>query len=336
MKILFITDTHYTAKTPGCRTDEDGILETLKNKTKEVMDIASAEGCCCILHGGDFFDSPDISDTVAGEIGSLYANAPCPVFIIPGNHDLRGNNIKTLAQTKLGLLGTLIPDFHVLTGEVDISDFTGTTEAGREVRLTVAPSDFGINDDRTKFISKKKENEILIHMAHGMLLKSAPTGGSSFVPLSSICNETEADITLVGHYHLGFGIIKENGRYFVNPGALVRRYAFIEELDRDISAILIEIKDTDITKNPEISVKNIVLNSALPGEQVLSRDKLQAKIEYYRRIADFKSSFINATDIGNFDIEEIVRVAAKDNNIPEDITKEAIERVSVAKFQKGD
>ena len=40
--------------------------------------------------------------------------------------------------------------------------------------------------------------------------------------ISEICNKINADIVLTGHEHVGFGVVRRNGKLFVNPGALTR------------------------------------------------------------------------------------------------------------------
>lgn len=320
---LFCTDTHYSGKRPDCRTDED-FMTTQKNKTQEIFKIAKDNKCNIILHGGDFFDSPDISDNVAGEFGSMYLTAGIPVYVIAGNHDLRGNNYPTINQTKLGLIARL--------GAVKLIDkqhpIVFRMKDGKRIKITASPSDFGIDTCADEFISKKKpDDDFLIHIAHGMLLKKSPQHKTTYVPLSDIQDKTDADITFVGHYHLGFETTEANGKYFVNPGAVIRRYAFLEEMERvpEVSVFSID------TETGEISVKNVPLSCAADGSEAISRERLEKEIEYSQKIEDFKNSIIKDTATISDNIENIINEAAEASFLEDDVRKEINARIADAK-----
>ncbi|MGE5674637.1 MAG: metallophosphoesterase, partial [Mycobacterium leprae] len=101
MKILYVTDTHLRGTTPRGRLDD--LPTTLLAKLREVVGLAKTHQVTAILHGGDLFDRPDVAPAVALEYLRVLAEAPCPVYAIPGNHDLFGFNPETISRTMLGL-----------------------------------------------------------------------------------------------------------------------------------------------------------------------------------------------------------------------------------------
>lgn len=320
-KTLFLTDTHHTMNNPSNRLDN--CFETTLEKIEEVKNIVKEENIDVVLHGGDFFNSPNISDNVASIIGKAYMDFTAPIYVIPGNHDTIGNNITTLPQTKLGLLGEL--------GVINILNRTDKLKFEREgvsIQITGAPSDFGINMDKEMFIVREKETDIAIHMVHAMLLKEDAKFGS-YMPLTEIQNITKADITLSGDFHLGFDPVVNDGKLFVNPGALVRKYNFIEEMARKPKIVIISVYD-DKTYSYELRE----LETAKAGEVVLDRTKLEEKMDYLDRLDDFKNSIISSNNKNySIDVKDIIKMISTQENIDNEVTKLAIEKIDLARIQ---
>jgi len=316
-KLLFFTDTHYTARNPTSR--KDTLFLTSIKKTREVIDIGIKNNVDAYLHGGDFFDSPDISDNVAGIIGEVYKEFPKKVIVIPGNHDIRGNNITTLEQTKLGLLGRLNVVQILNYGDKVIFE-----KDGIKLQITGSPSDFGINRNKQMFILKEKNADIAIHMAHAMILRGDANFGD-YVPIREIQDETKADITLSGDFHLGFDTVEHQGKYFVNPGALVRKYNFLEEINRIPQVALITIDN-----NKQITIDLIPLATAKPGSEILDRSKIIQKREYEAKILEFKQSIITR-DSYSTNLLDVIYYMAKQEKIEPDILKEILKRIDESK-----
>lgn len=318
-KLLFFTDSHYTARNPASR--KDTLFETSIRKTREVIQIGIQHNVDAYLHGGDFFDSPDISDNVAGIIGELYKEFPKKVIVIPGNHDIRNNNLISLDQTKLGLLGRL--------GVVKILNYgekITLEKDGQKLQITGSPSDFGINRNKQMFVLKEKDSDIdfAIHMAHAMILRGDANFGD-YVPINEIQDETKADVTLSGDFHLGFETVEHQGKYFVNPGALVRKYSFMEEINRIPQVAIITLHD-----NKKIYVDLIPLTTAKPGNEVLDRSKIIRMREYEAKILEFKQSIVTR-DSYSTDLLDIVYYLAKQDKLDEDILQEILKRIGESK-----
>lgn len=318
-KILFFTDPHHTMRIPSSRKD-DSFITTLA-KVDEIIDISIEEKVDEVLVGGDIFDSPDIGDSVAGTVGKTYQRFPVRVSIIPGNHDLRGNSMSTLYQTKLGLLGKL-----GIVNLIKEGDMIKLEKNGITLQITGSPSDFGINLDKEKFILREKECDIAIHMVHAMLLKEDAKFGT-YLPLKEIQKITKADITLSGDFHLGFDIVEMEGKYFLNPGAIIRKSNLLEEIDRQPQIVLISIYD-----DKSIKCEYRQLQCASKGDVVLDRSKIESKILYNSMLDNFKQTIIsNNTKTEKVDINDIIKSIAKQDNIDDEVKQCALEKVDVAR-----
>ena len=271
------------------------------------------------LHGGDFFDKPDIADNVAGTIGELYREFPKKVVVIAGNHDIRGNNLSTLYQTKLGLLGRLGIVKLLSYGEKIIIEKDGLT-----VQVTGSPSDFGISRNKEMFILKEKEADVAVHVAHAMILRSDASFGD-YVPLSDIQDETVADVTFSGDFHLGFEPLVHKGKYFINPGALVRKYNFLEEINRTPQVCILTVND-----DRSIEYELIPLQCAEKGEDVLDRSTLVAKKQYEEKLLQFKEGLLNRESAFSMNLNDVIMFMAKQEYIEEEILMDIVKRIESA------
>jgi DNA repair exonuclease SbcCD nuclease subunit len=69
MRFLYFTDTHIKGTTPRNRTDD--FYETLKSKFNEIKTISEELNIDYILHGGDWFDRPDVSPSIVREFAAV-------------------------------------------------------------------------------------------------------------------------------------------------------------------------------------------------------------------------------------------------------------------------
>ncbi len=88
LRILHTGDLHigkgYAVKQPGAaRRYGSARLEALENITR----VADERSCDYIVIAGDTFDKHTVSAQLIGSVCSILARSPCPVVIIPGNHD---------------------------------------------------------------------------------------------------------------------------------------------------------------------------------------------------------------------------------------------------------
>lgn len=83
-----MSDTHITAKNPASRIDD--IQQTILKKFKEIGDIIKRENIDFVLHGGDLFHTPDVSNKFTGRIAQVIQSWGVDTYVVPGNHDCNG------------------------------------------------------------------------------------------------------------------------------------------------------------------------------------------------------------------------------------------------------
>jgi exonuclease SbcC len=326
IKFLYFTDTHYNATSP--RNRKDNLLETSLEKTREIIDLMKNEGVDFAVHGGDFFQKADVTDLVAGRVAHLIKTVPVPLFVVPGNHDLFGNNIESINRTKLG--------FFAKAGLVDLlihptQESVIIKNRHLSVQLTGTGSHYGIDyeDVEEDYVLKYKNADFAIHVVHGMLVPKPYIPGLPYVLIDDI-QDTMADITLAGHYHIGFDPVEKDGKLFINCGSAVRRTNDLKEMSRMPQVVLVTIRKGNI------SYKYIPLKSALPGDEVLDRTELLKRQQQAAAKHNFVSQIRKTQNIQSFNIGGIVKELAQGEDLPQGIVKEALDRISLMQELMGD
>ena len=322
MKLLFLTDTHIRGTTPKNR--KDNLTKTLENKFKEIAKIVENYDVDFVLHGGDLFDRPDISVSIVGTFAAILNDIKVPIYIVCGNHDLYGHNPDTVNRTMLGLLDTLD-----VVRIIDNGERIYLNKNGIKVQLTGQPYTYNVDNElnRSNYIVKDvpKDVDYAIHMVHGMLLDKPFIKGIPYTLVDDI-KDTEADITLAGHYHSGFGIININGKYFINPGSLIRVTNSLIEIDRMPKVVLIEL-------NKSINIKFIELKTAEEGKMVLDRKEIENHIFKSERLFEFKQSIDTAVNFDKLEINEILMEVSNAQGVSEEIKKEALKRIACSQMK---
>ncbi|QQY80679.1 DNA repair exonuclease SbcCD nuclease subunit [Keratinibaculum paraultunense] len=318
MRLLFITDTHIRGTTPKNRKDD--LYKTLEKKILEVNEIVKKYDVDFLLHGGDLFDRPDVSVSVVGHFASMLNNIKVPIYTICGNHDIYGHNPQTIDRTMLGLLDTLNV-VRIIKDEEKIF----LNKNGVKVQLTGKSYTYNIDNEKNKsnYIVKDVSDDVdySIHMVHGMLLNKPFIKGIPYTLIEDII-DTQADITLSGHYHSGFGIIKIDNKYFINPGSLIRITNSLTEIERMPKVVLINLN------NHHIDVELIQLKSAAHGLDVLDRKEIEDHIFKSEKLFDFKQSIDTAVNFEKLEINEILMEVSNAEGVPEEVKKEALRRIS--------
>lgn len=320
MKLLFFTDTHIRMSKPRNRLDD--FYETTLNKLEEIKNYANENKIDYVLHGGDLFDRPDSAIKPTSEVGKILSSFNMPIYIVAGNHDIFGYNTKTLNRTMLGLLD----NFHVL----NIIPEDGILLNSDEVSILVLGKDYSSDIDLNKenYIIKKSnlkyDADIVINIVHGFLIDRPFLKQVPHVLIGEI-TDTEADITLAGHYHTGFKTQYIDGKFFSNPGSMVRISNSLGEIKRKPKFL-----ELNITKD-NIVIKDVYLKSAKDGEEVLDRKALTESHYKDERLTIFSNSIDQNVDLELLNLDTILNEISKSENFDQDILKEAKLRLQYAK-----
>ncbi|MCQ4921734.1 metallophosphoesterase [Tissierella carlieri] len=322
LKILFFTDTHIRGTTPKNR--KDVFIDTLEQKFIEIVNIVKENNIDFVLHGGDLFDRPDVSITVASKFAMILDQIPVPLYLISGNHDIYGHNPDTINRTMLGLLDVLGVIKLIKSGEKVILEKNNI-----KVQLTGQPYVYDIDTPNhlDYYLLKERDNNVnyYIHIVHGMLLDRPFIKGIPYTLIEDI-KDTLADITLSGHYHGGFKLTKIDEKYFINPGSLVRITNSLKEIERTPQVILIELDDN-------IKIKQLPLKTALPGEEVLDRKEIENNLFKSERIFEFKQTIDAALDFEKMDINEVLMEVSTAENVNDEVKREALRRIALIQMK---
>jgi exonuclease SbcD len=242
-----------------------------------------------------------------------------PVFTIAGNHDLFGHNSETLPRTMLGFAARL-GIVHLLGREPIYLE-----KKGLRVQLTGQGYHFEMDrrDRQLDYVIKKKNCDYAIHMVHGMLLQKTLFPGALYTLIEQIW-DTEADFTLAGHNHLGFPDTERDGKYFLNPGALVRLSNHQQEMKRPVQVMII-----DFCENPP-TYEKIRLKSAAPGEDILDRSRLEEAAFREQRLAGYLTEVKAAGSYQRTDVRVLLEEIATMEKLPSAVIDEALRRISLA------
>lgn len=322
MKILFFTDTHIRGTTPKNRKDD--LVDTLGKKFNEIVEISNSNNVDFVLHGGDLFDRPDVSISIVSKFVTILNKFKAPIYIISGNHDVYGHNPQTIHRTMLGLFNAM-GIIHL----IDEGEVVFLRKDDINVQLTGQPYIYSIDEkiNISKYRVEKidKKADFSIHMVHGMLLDRPFIKGIPYTLVDDI-RDTKADITLAGHYHSGFGIIKSDDKYFVNPGSIIRITNSLKEIERIPQVVMITLKD-------DIKIELIPLKSALPGEEVLDRQEIENFIFKNERLTQFKQSVDSTANFEKLDINEILLNISLAEEVSDKVKQEALKRISLSQMK---
>ena len=298
MRILFLTDTHFTAKNPSSRLDD--IQETILNKLLDVKKIIEDDGIDIVLHGGDMFHSPDVSNNFTGKIARIIKSFGVPMYVVPGNHDLYGYNYDTLANTKLGLLEKT-DVINIISREkplvINNDGFTIGVEA-QEYHPHIDEdmlSDFRIDNINVDYS---------ILLTHSMLLENKFHEGVKHTLIKDVY--TNADLVLAGHYHDGWKERKQNNTWFFNPGSLLRVEASTSMINTMPRVVVFDIE------KDKFEYKYVELPSAKDGNEVFSSKNLTKRL-YNIGLAEFHSKLKKQ----KFSGVDIISLINNYSNIPE-------------------
>ncbi len=326
MKFLFFTDSHIRGTTPKNR--KDNFYDTLKSKFFEIKQLTEELDIDYVLHGGDWFDRPDISPSIVREFAIILRDMGKPIYTLAGNHDLFGHNPSTVNRTMLGILEGIGIIRLLQAGEEIVLEKDGV-----RVQLTGAPYIYDIDGENFRdyyIIKKRSDVDYAINMVHGMLLKTPFFEGIQYTLVDDI-KDTEADITIAGHYHNGFGLVNHQSKFFANPGSIVRVANSLGELKRRPKVLIITLTD-------RIQIDEVELKSALPGDEVLDRTQLEISKDRLAKLNQFYSDVSKTSQFTRIDLEEIINEIAANSELNHEVRNEALRRISVARenLSRGD
>lgn len=289
MKILHVTDTHGTMKSPIGR--KDIYYLSFLNKLRELGDVIKIHDIDIVLHTGDLFNGPHVSDQFAGLVSEEFKKWNIPIYIVPGNHDIEGYSIKTLGQTKLGLLAKAgVVTILDRSNPVVLQDkWAKIAISGQEYYMDI---DTGLKGD---FEMQQEYGDFNILCIHGYIADK-PQFNRQYTLASTI--KTDADVILSGHYHQSFKYENEQtGVSIYNPGSMMRidRTQYNKTHIPQYGILDIDVQEDAVFFDYDFHKFSCVLNAeeALDFEGKEEADNMEISLQ------NFKESLSEATEVNN-------------------------------------
>lgn len=300
-KVLFVGDNHISTKTPENRTDN--YLEASLSELQDCLDIADKYNVDAVVLLGDLFDRREEGPEARnGALNILSKERKYPVYITVGNHDIQSSY--PLNQTSLGTLieaGVLIKEDYVPELGIAFAHFYPELDADiNNGLLTGTPA--VIWSCHASILDIKEFYE-----GHAVMFDSAPLH-----PTTSI--------VVAGHIHRPMRMERNDGKLFINPGAVGRRSANKDNLTRDIKVLLLEYNLEGKILNEEY----LPLPSSKPYTEVFNLEKIELKKEQKKEAKEFLKN-INQIRTTNWsytvleDKLEALKKMANSKNLSNDI-----------------
>ena len=246
MRILVVGDLHARDGNPLRRTDD--YKEAIFRKLDAISDLANhyKHNVEHIIFLGDIFDqkrSARVSDELRQRLIYAFAGMPCPVMVVPGNHDLGPRGITSLPRQPLGTLEA--------AGCLQVLQH-GALPLGGKVVLIVRPYDEKGDADPNYYALSEEEliypdDYTLIEVAHGSVLAPGDDRPYPYVNVDDIPGIEKIDVFATGHIHENLGVHTVGTTAFVNLGSIGRTALTIANLTRTVQVGLIDTEAKSVT-----------------------------------------------------------------------------------------
>lgn len=305
--LIYFTDPHIGDVPPVGRTAS--YTEDMINKLADIMLLCTERHTTAVICGGDLFDQkrPNrVSHRLRTRLSAVLKSFPCPVYMVPGNHDMGPNELASLPNQPLGGLEE--------SGAVKMLEHTeliwsGPTNNSHELMCVLIPRPYSIVGDADPLYyaltdQEKKDLEgagetPVIMVAHGSIIPPGHIRPYPHVTADQI-DLCGIDVLLAGHIHeeLGTHIVEHNGRdvYFSNPGSLSRRARTNANYLREVGVIEIRI---NTEKQGDIALEKLKIpmrpfDEVFVGEAAETDDTPNDEI---RKLADVLSGGLEAEEL---------------------------------------
>ncbi len=321
MKILHITDSHGTAKSPQSRTDIY-YLAFLK-KMYELKYVIQQEDIKLIIHTGDLFHSARVSDKFAGQLAEIIKSYGIPMYVVPGNHDIDGYTINTLDQTKLGLLYKTGVVKELDRGKNPIQ----LKHQKENLNISIVGQEYYKDIDTGNMSDFEMRNNnpnanFNILAIHGYLCNSPQHPDIRCTQCKDIV--TDADVILSGHFHEAF---EYHGADFsvYNPGSMMRVEQSAYNKNHLPQYGILEI--TNVNGIVQHTYTMHPFKVAEPSEKVFDYTLQSQQKKTLITLENFKNSISNTNFNANLNtsIENIISNVAGNLAVTQDIIDKTID-----------
>lgn len=261
MKLIITADWHLRTDKPRCRVDEDW-METQEKAVSFVIQAARDKNApVCIV--GDLFQWANDNYFLLYFVLDLLLNCGVDIFLLFGNHSLLYHNIDYLEKSLIGSLWKIMKS--------KITNIKHLSEIGMSFNYGEISSFY-----EDTIIYKKTGDILFLHELVFSDDGNIPPAKKYYLASDLLQAFPEAKYIFTGDNHTSF-IYKDDNRYVINPGCLIRQSADVKDYQPVIYYVNTE--------------KEIIETIPVPDDSELVDDEylVQAK-ERDERISAFVSS----------------------------------------------
>lgn len=298
MKFLYFTDIHLINRNPGSRVDD--YKSSILDKLIQIKDIANKSKVDYVFCGGDVFHSSVITLEYTVDIVSILKKINAPIYVVYGNHDIRGHSIETKNSSMLGIL-----EAAGVIKAITSTNPLVIKEGNKNIVVEGKEYYPNIDTDPT-YYSIKQRGDYNISLIHGMVQVKPVMETINHTLIDDIPNA--AELNLCGHEHKGFGIVKnKEGKFFVNIGS-VSRVDCSSSMKKHKPSILLGLLESDL--NLKLKVFNLKVK---PFEEVFNTSKIDIENAYD------KQKFVNIIEEAMRDKDKSLDYMQHINNLDENL-----------------
>jgi DNA repair exonuclease SbcCD nuclease subunit len=308
MRILILGDTHISDRRPERRKDDD-YFQTFITKLSQVRDIYHKMNCEYLLQVGDFFDSYNVSKEVIAGIIEFLKNSNMNVACIWGQHDISGHSGTTFRNSPLRILESagvvkILNDYRRLC-------YVGLCVTGQPFGQEILPS-----------IKDEIGYDYKILVVHQMVGDQPLFPGHDIKqPKQFLKEHPEFNLILCGDYHYRF-IVEDNGRFCINPGAMVRKTIGKRDLELEPAVIFFDTSDCSY---------EVVKLDVVPSEDIFDFSKEEIVNKKDTSVLDAFLENLNkqeGTKIGWKELLQALMIKRKTNVEVKEVIEKSIEECS--------
>lgn len=269
-KAITFTDIHLADRNPASR--KDNYLESIFSKIDQAREICEQRKVDVALCAGDIFHLKTPSKNshyMVSQMIALLKRFPCPVLAIYGNHDIRQDNISTLAKQP----------FYTLVKSEAVKYLEDEFFNSGDIRIF--GMDYVSNPDYADFNKANSGEKVQICVAHvNASSKFDDLFGERVYTYQELA-KTSPDVFVFGHYHPDQGIEIHNNKHFINVGSISRGSLKKDELSRIPSLGYIEVSDEFKVTCEKIPLK------VLAASEIFDLDKKEKEEKEEKEIHNF-------------------------------------------------
>ncbi len=263
MNLLYFGDCHIADKAPVGRVDD--YAATILNKLEGISKLCRKYNIDYAVSLGDIFHSkrPNrVSDYLRQNLITTFKSFPCPVGVVPGNHDLGPDELLSLPRQPLGTLAK--------AGAIELLLEPVYFEEGKVWLIPRPYNDKGDADPNYYALTEAEKNLIdgesaglVVVVAHGSVLPPGEDRPYAYVNVDKIPGIEDIDLLVSGHIHENMGayLLRQiefgHATIFANLGSISRTARTQANYTRAVQVLRQGVTDEGVMELQAIDIPGV-------------------------------------------------------------------------------